>query len=234
MNVASIMSSPVVGIEPAAPIADAIKIMLNKRISGLPVVTNDGALVGMLSEGDLLRRYELGTTKRRPRWIEFFLSDGKIADEYVRTHGRRVSEIMSTDIISAPATASLEECVDLMLSNRIKRLPILQNGKLVGIVSRADVLHALACQLHSDGSRVTDARICADIFAELKGENWINSDAIVVKVKDGAVTLSGTIFNERTRQALIVAAENVPGVKSVTENLLLIEPLSATPIPPAA
>ena len=147
MNVASIMSAPVVGIAPTASIAEAIRLMLNKRISGLPVVTADGVLVGMLSEGDLLRRQELGTIKHRARWIEFFAGDGKLADDYIRSHGRRVAEIMSTEIVSANVTARLEECVNLMLGNDIKRLPILENGKLVGIVTRADVLHALLCQM---------------------------------------------------------------------------------------
>lgn len=231
MNVASIMSSPVIGIPPTASIAEAIKLMLSKRISGLPVVTADGMLVGMLSEGDLMRRRELGTLKHRARWIEFLVGDTKLADEYIQTHGRQVSEVMTSEVISASVTTRLEECVNLMLGHDIKRLPILEDGKLVGIVSRADVLHALLCQLPARGAQISDARIRADIFAELKGENWINSDAIVVTVKDGAVVLSGAIFNERTRQALTVVAENVPGVKSVAEQLILVEPYTATPIP---
>lgn len=234
MNVASIMSSPVIGIAPTASIAEAIRLMLSKRISGLPVVTADGSLSGMLSEGDLLRRQELGTVQHRARWIQFMLGGSKLSDEYVHTHGRRVSDVMSRDVIAVDPKASLEECVNLMLSNSVRRLPVLENGKLVGIVSRADLLHALACQLPSRSGHTSDARICADIFAELKGETWINSDAIVVKVNDGNVVLSGAIFNERARQALIVAAENVPGVQSVTEQLILIEPFSATPIHPAA
>jgi CBS-domain-containing membrane protein len=234
MNVASIMSTPVIGIAPTATIAEAIRLMLNKRVSGLPVVTADGTLTGMLSEGDLLRRKELGTVKNRSRWIEFLLGEEKLADEYIHTHGRHVSDVMSGHVISVGSTASLEDAVSLMLSHGVKRLPVLENGKLIGIVSRADILHALVCQLPADGAQISDARICADIFAELKGENWINSDAIQVKVTDGAVVLSGAIFHERTRQALVVAAENVPGVKSVTEHLLLIESFSATPIHPAA
>ena len=226
MNIASIMTSPVIGIQPTASIAEAIRLMLSRGVSGLPVMTAEGALVGVVSEGDFLRRGELGTAQKRSRFVAFVLGDGKIADEYVHSHGRRVSEIMSTDVISVSATESLENGINLMLDRSIKRLPVIQDGKVVGIVSRADILHALMGKLPSDQGPVSDSVIRSRVFADLDAQNWINSQTIQVDVKDGAVSLTGTIFDERTRQALIVVAENVPGVKSVTANMLLIEPIS--------
>ena len=226
MNIASIMSSPVIGIQPTASIAEAIRLMLSRGVSGLPVMTAEGALVGVVSEGDFLRRGELGTAQKRSRFVAFVLGDGKIADEYVHSHGRRVSEIMSTDVISVSATESLENGINLMLDRSIKRLPVIQDGKVVGIVSRADILHALMGKLPSDQGPVSDSVIRSRVFADLDAQNWINSQTIQVDVKDGAVSLTGTIFDERTRQALIVVAENVPGVKAVTANMLLIEPIS--------
>lgn len=226
MNIASIMTTPVIGVQPTASIAEAIRLMLSRGVSGLPVMTAEGALVGVVSEGDFLRRGELGTAQKRSRFVAFVLGDGKVADEYVHSHGRRVSEIMSTDVTSVSATESLENGVNLMLDRGIKRLPVIQDGKVVGIVTRADILHALMGKLPSDSGTASDPVIRSRIFADLDAQNWINSQTIQVDVKDGAVSLTGTIFDERTRQALIVVAENVPGVKSVTANMLLIEPIS--------
>lgn len=231
MNAASVMTTSLVSISPDAPISNAIALMLEKRLSGLPVVATSGALVGMISEGDFLRRGEIGTATHRARWIEFFLSDRKLADEYIRSHGRRVSEIMTTDIVWAHPTDSLEHCVNLMLGRGIKRLPVLENGKLVGILTRADLLRAVMSQLPEGGAKPEDSQIRADVLAALCALGWVNRNTLSVAVKNGAVALSGTIFDERNRQALIVAAENVPGVTSVTENLLLIEPYMGTSFP---
>jgi CBS domain-containing protein len=233
MNVGSVMTSPVITTTPDAPISDAIRLMMEKGLSGLPVVDADGVLVGILSEGDFLRRGELATDKHRARWIEFFLSNAKLAEEYIHAHGRRVSEIMSTDLACVSPADDLQKCVDLMLGHNVKRLPVVEDGKLVGILSRADLLRALMSRLPTEDRKADDAQILADIRSSFRALSWINSHALIVAVKDGAVELSGSVFDERTKQALIVLAENVPGVRSVTDNLLLIEPYTGTPVPPA-
>jgi len=231
MRVAEIMTSPVVGIQPSASIADAAKLMIGSRISGLPVVTSDKRLVGIVTEGDFLRRAELGTTRKRSRWLEFFVSAGKKAEEYVQFHGRRVEEVMTPKPVTISADASLEELVDVMNSRKIKRVPVVDNGRLVGIVARSDLMRAMLHILSSPAPAVgDDQRIAQAISQELAKQSW--SSAIRITVEDGAVELNGAIFDERARQAARVCAENVAGVKSVIDLLVWIEPTSGMYILP--
>src|SRR6187549_447638 len=125
-------------------LAAAIRIMLQSRISGLPVTNSDGRLVGILTEGDFLRRIETGTQRRRPRWLEYLVGPGRLADEYTRSHGRKVREIMTFDVLSVTEDTPLDEVVRLMEKRRIKRLPVVRGNEVVGIVSRANLVHALA------------------------------------------------------------------------------------------
>ena len=231
MRVAEIMTSPVVGIQPSASIADAAKLMIGSRISGLPVVTSDKRLVGIVTEGDFLRRAELGTTRKRSRWLEFFVSAGKKAEEYVQFHGRRVEEVMTPKPVTISADASLEELVDVMNSRKIKRVPVVDNGRLVGIVARSDLMRAMLHILSSPAPAVgDDQRIAQAISQELAKQSW--SSAIRITVEDGAVELNGAIFDQRARQAARVCAENVAGVKSVIDLLVWIEPTSGMYILP--
>ncbi|MGX5734459.1 CBS domain-containing protein [Bosea thiooxidans] len=229
MLVQAVMTAPVVSVDPSTSVADAAKLMLSLRISGLPVVQSDGTLVGMVSEGDLLRRSELGTQRKRSWWLEFFASPGKIADEYVQANARRVGEIMATNVVTTQRNASLEKVVELMGRHRIKRLPVVQDGKVVGIVARSDLLRALAEALPTGNEPVSDdARIEAAIAAELAGQSWGRNGLIRVYVENGVAELTGTILDERARLAARVAAEKVPGVKSVNDQLVSIEPMSGT------
>jgi len=229
MLVQAVMKAPVVSVDPSTSIAEAAKLMLSLRISGLPVVQNDGTLVGMVSEGDLLRRSELGTQRKRSWWLEFFASPGKVADEYVQANARKVGEIMATNVVTTQRSASLEEVVELMGRHRIKRLPVVEDGKVVGIIARSDLLRALAEALPTGNEAVSDdARIEAAIAAELAGQSWGRNGLIRVYVENGVAELTGTILDERARLAARVAAEKVPGVKSVNDQLVSIEPMSGT------
>ncbi len=229
MLVEAVMKAPVISVDPSTSIAEAAKLMLSLRISGLPVVQSDGTLVGMVSEGDLLRRSELGTQRKRSWWLEFFASPGKVADEYVQANARRIGEIMATNVVTTQRNAPLEDVVELMGRHRIKRLPVVEDGKVVGIVARSDLLRALAKALPTGSEPVSDdARIEAAIAAELAGQSWGRNGLIRVYVQDGVVELTGTILDERARLAARVAAENVPGVKSVTDQIVSIEPMSGT------
>lgn len=231
MRVAEIMTSPVVGIEPSASVTDAAKLMLGSHFSGLPVVTSDKRLVGVVTEGDFLRRGELGTTQKRPRWLEIIVSAGKKAEEYVQTHGRKVEEVMSPEPVTISSEASLEELVELMTARKIKRVPVVDDGKLVGIVARSDLMRAMLRALPASASVANDdERIRQAIADELAKQDW--SGAIRVNVAHGIAELSGAIFDERARQAARVAAENVEGVKGVTDQLAWIEPLSGMYILP--
>ncbi|WP_112662758.1 CBS domain-containing protein [Microvirga flavescens] len=230
MRVSDIMALEVVSVRPETPLAEAADLMLRKRISGLPVIDAEGKLAGILTEGDLLRRPELGTDRKRPRWLEFLLSPGKLADEYVRTHGRKVSDVMTRDVITVHKDTPLDKAISLMTERRVKRLPVLQEGMIVGIVSRADVMRALAGNLRESATPVSaeDGAIRDAIFARLKAESWAPIALLNLTVKDGTVDLWGSLLDERERNAVRVAVENVPGVTGVRDHLVYVEPYSGS------
>lgn len=233
MLVEDVMTTPVISVEPSTSIAEAAKLMLSHRISGLPVTRRDGTLVGIISEGDLLRRGELGTEPKRPSWLEFLVGSGKLADEYVHAHGRTVEAVMSTDPLTTRRDAPLEEIVTAMSRHRIKRLPVIENGRMIGIVTRSDVLRALARALPETApAGIADDQIQAAVLAALDKQKW-GGKFIRVQVEAGVVTLLGTILDERERQAARVVAENVPGVKKVVDQLTWVEPFSGMVILPS-
>lgn len=233
MKVEAVMTAPVIGIGPQASIGDAATLMLNNRISGLPVIRDDGTLAGIVSEGDFLRRAELGTRRRRSWWLELLVGPGKAADEYVHSHSRRVSDVMVTDVVTVERDAPLESAVELMIGRGIKRLPVLGGGKVVGIVTRSDFMRALLRAIPGPDARPTDdEKLRQAILKELEGKPWSVQGSIRVKVDQGAVELEGFILDERVRPAVRVAAENVPGVKSVTDHLAWLEPVSGMVISP--
>ena len=246
MQARQVMTQPVVTVNSSDTVEQAISLMLAKGISGLPVINAAGALVGMLTEGDLLRRAELGTERSRPRWLEFLVGPGKLADEYVHTHGRTVADVMSNDVIDASVDATLEEIVTSMEKEHIKRIPILDGGKLVGIVSRSNLLRALiGCQplsgtaadsapAQAPHQAITDDAIKARLWAELQGTKWAPCFSVTLEVHDGIVELNGSITDGREREALRVAATNTPGVKRVNDHLVWIDPTSGTLIEPGS
>ncbi len=226
MQVSDIMTPTVVSVLPSARIGDAIRLMLNSRISGLPVIDAAGRLVGIFTEGDLLRRAETGTTRQRGRWLQLLLSPGRLADEYVHTHGRRVDEVMTCDVVTTTEATSLDTVVQLMERHGIKRLPVVRDDKVVGIVSRANLLHALVALRDTPARNDTgDALIRQRILDEIQREPWGPRYTINVVVHDGRVDLWGSLFEERERQALRVLAENVPGVREVHDHMVWIEPI---------
>jgi len=227
MNVKEVMTSPVISVPSDSSILQAIQIMLQRHISGLPVVDKDARLVGIVTEGDFLRRAETGTQRRRPRWLEFLVGPGRLADEYTRSHGRKVQEIMTADPITVTEETPLEEVVRIMEKHRIKRLPVVRGDDLVGIVSRANLMHALAGVARDIKPATTsDQAIREALLTEFARQTWAPAALINVIVKDGIVELWGTITDERERQAVVVAAENVPGVKAARDHLVSIDPAS--------
>jgi CBS domain-containing protein len=225
MEAREVMTLAVISVEPEASISDAVSLMLENRVSGLPVIDSAGKLVGIVTEGDFLRRSELGTQHRRARWIEWFVSSGHLASEYVRTSGRKIHQVMTTNVHTASEDTTLEDIVRLMERNRIKRVPILRGGKVVGIVTRADLLRALSRVAHViRPPSAEDLTIRERLLAELRNQTWAPPGAIHVLVSDGVVTLAGVIADERQRQAVLVAGENIPGAKKVVDQLVWIDP----------
>ena len=233
MKAGELMTRSVATLRSEATLVEAVRLMLDRQISGLPVVDDKGELVGMLTEGDLLRRAETGTERRRGRWLELLLGPGRMADEYVHSHGRRVAEIMTREVVTVEEETPLDTVVQLMERHRIKRVPVLRDGKLVGILSRADLLRALAGLLEGGEGKVAgDAAIRDRVLAEIARRAWAPREGIAVTVTDGVVELDGVVTDDKERAALRVAAENVPGVKAVRDRLVWVEPVSGTVVEP--
>jgi CBS domain-containing protein len=231
MRVKDVMTAKVICIGADEPVLKAARLMLQNRISGLPVLDKEGELIGIVTEGDFLRRGELGTQRHRPRWLEFILGPGKLAQEYVHTSGRKVEEIMTADAWTIGENETLEAVVEMMERRHIKRIPVTRDGRVVGIISRANLMHALA-SLTRDGTtavQVGDGAIRHRILAAIEKQNWAPHVNIIVK--DGVAELHGIITDDRERQALIVAVENVAGVKQVHDHLVWVEPISGMAFP---
>jgi CBS domain-containing protein len=235
MKAADIMTTRVVTIHDDAPIYEAARLMLQDDISGLPVVDRAGNLVGIVTEGDLVRRVESGTEIRRPRWLEIMKDPGALAAEYVRAHGRRVSEVMTPNVITAAEDTALEDVVLLMERLGVRRVVVTRGKHMVGIISRANLLQALAkIGPEAAQSPVSDGAIRERILAEMGKLAWMPSATVNPLVRFGVVDLHGYIFDERERAALKVLAENIPGVSAVCDHLVLAPPYAGmVPAPDA-
>jgi len=230
MQVRDVMTRNVISATADESILSAARLMLQHRISGLPVVDASGALIGIVTEGDFLRRGEIGTARHRPKWLEFIVGPGRLAEEYVHETGRKVGEVMTPNPYTVSEGDSLDTVVKLLERRRIKRLPVLRDGKLVGIISRANLLHALASLAHeAPAAAADDAAIRDRVLAALAKQHW--AFAVNVVVKGGVAEVWGTILDEREREACIVTVENVPGVKAVHDHLVWVEPMSGMAFP---
>ncbi len=221
MKARDIMSTKVVTVSPSTSVRDIAGLMVEKHVSGLPVLSENGTLVGMVSEGDLLRRPEIGTQKHRRRWVSFFSGVDSQAREFTKSHALRAGDVMTKQVIHVSEETPLGDVVGLMEKHNIKRLPVLSDGKLVGIVSRADLLRALAARQADPmpPPAESDATIRAAMNDVLKNEEWAMSAMVNVIVSEGVVHLWGVIDSDDQRQALRVAAENIPGVTAIEEHL---------------
>ncbi|HLX27718.1 MAG TPA: CBS domain-containing protein [Casimicrobiaceae bacterium] len=229
MQAKDVMTHSVVTIAPEANIREAIAKMIEHGISGLPVVDEDVGLVGIVTEGDLIRRAETGTEAPRRRWLELLLGAGAGADAYARAHGRHVCDLMSADVVTVTRDTPLADVVRSMEEHSIKRVPVVDGKRVVGIVSRANLVAALSEHLELAARRqMNDDEIQRRIIAQMKREPWCPSREITVIVRKGWVRLEGVIFDERQRKALHVLIAGVVGVKGIDDQLAYIEPLSGT------
>jgi CBS domain-containing protein len=226
MRAHQIMTRSVITIAPDSTILEAANIMLRQHVSGLPVVDAGGKLVGVVSEGDFIRRSEIDTQRKRGRWLKFLLGAGLTATDYVHEHGRKVSEIMTTDPVTVAEDATLEQIVTSMETNGVKRLPVMRGDKLVGIVSRANLLQAVASLAREiPDPTADDDHIRSRVIAAIEKNDW-SPFGLNVIVRDGIVHLSGVITDESSRQAAKVATENIAGVKKVHDHLCWVDPMS--------
>lgn len=232
MKAHQIMTRKVVTVSPDASISEAAKQMIDYHVSGLPVVDAAGRLAGIVTERDFLRRHEVGTQRRRPRWLEFVRGPSLQAIDYVREAGRKVHEIMTRDVRAVTPDMELSDIVEVMEKYHVKRVPVLQGGALVGIVSRQNFVAAIADVTRdvSDAGS-SDALIRRRIVAVLRQNEW-TPVGLDVRVTDGVVDINGFITDENVRQAIVVAAENVAGVTRVNEHLCWVDPMSGVYFPP--
>jgi CBS domain-containing protein len=225
MNAGDIMTLGAATVRPDTAVLTAAQLMLHHGISGLPVIDDDERLVGMVTERDLLRRAETGTEQERPRWLTFLMDPAARAEDYVRSHGRKVSDVMTRDPESVAPDTPLADVVALMERRGFKRLPVVRDGKVIGIVSRTNFLRVLAQRL-DDVAKVSvgDLVIRRRIFDEIEKQRWISTDSVDVIVNSGKVELDGVVSDERLREALRVVAESVPGVGEVVDRVRVERP----------
>jgi CBS domain-containing protein len=225
MKAADVMTRDIVTVGPETPLADAIRLMLERRVSGLPVVDGAGQLVGLLTEGDLLHRAETGTDTVRLGWLKALLARGRMAEHYVHTHGRRVRDAMTQDVLTVGEASPLDDVIRIMESRHVRRVPVVDGKRLVGIVSRSDLVRALGALLERPaGPDKDDHAIRDSILAEMARHRWAPGQNVEVAVREGVVGFTGMIFDERMRGALRVIAEAVPGVKAVRDEVELVDP----------
>lgn len=222
MQVAEVMTRDVVTASPQTSVTDLAKRMIEHHLSGLPVV-EDGRLVGIVSERDLMRRAEIGTEPAERRWAALFASEHKAAEDFIHTHGRAAADVMTKKVVTVAPDALLRVAADLLDRHRLKRLPVVSGGKLVGIVSRADLLRALAGALTRPvSSAPDDAALREAVLAALRAQPWGKlATRGTVMVENGTVHLWGTVMSDAERRACVIAAEAVPGVKSVADHMTL-------------
>jgi len=231
MNVLHIMSPQVISVTPQSTVHEAIELMLKNRISGLPVVDNDENLIGIVSEGDFLRRVEIGADRKRNRWLHLLLGPGWLAGEYVHSHGRKIEEIMTREPVAVSESTSLEEAARLMEKKHIKRLPVTRGTKLVGIVTRANLIQAIAARGNTIPTlTVSDQEIRTLILNEIAKQPWAPVPLINVAVDNGMVQVFGVVSDGRQEQALKVLIENIRGVKAVKNELTWVNPISGAAI----
>ena len=232
MRVKDIMTANVISVTEDATLLEALRKLVDSKVSALAVLDSEGEPLGVLSEGDLMQRAEIGTPKRRTGWLDFLLGGGaRSAEDYVVSHGRKVSEVMTRGALTIGEDAEVSGAVDIMIARKVKRLIVVRDRVAVGVVSRSDLLKALLTNLERPHAERSDNDIFTDIIGQMARESWAPKGSIHADVDDGIVTLEGAICDERLRGALNVLVENVPGVKGVKDKLAWIEPNSGYLVP---
>lgn len=222
MKASDIMATDVIAVSPETSVQEVAELLLKHHISGLPVVDADRRVVGLVSEGDLLRRAEAGTGHERSWWLKLLMGREGLATEYIREHSRKVADVMSREVITVEPDALVSEVAELLECHRIKRTPVVKDGRLVGVVSRANLLHALAAMRRDLPAKpVADSDLRKTIMARLAAEPWVQSSLVNVTVSDGVADVWGIVDSAAEKQALRIAVETAPGVKAVNDNLIV-------------
>ncbi|MBR0764459.1 CBS domain-containing protein [Bradyrhizobium japonicum] len=226
MRAIHVMTRDVVAVTPHTTIEEAAKIMLQMHVSGLPVIDDAGNLVGMVSQSDFLRRSELGTGRRHAAWLTFFMGPGRAAAEFIHERGRKVEDVMTRKVITIQEETSLADIVALMEKHDIKRVPVMRGKGVVGIVTRSNLLQAMASLAHEiPDPTADDEHIRERITRAIEATDW-RPIGFRVTSRQGVVHLHGLITTDEARRATIVAAENTNGVKEVHDHLCFVDTYS--------
>jgi CBS domain-containing protein len=223
MNARDIMTAHVVTVTPTTTVRELAGLLATRRISAVPVVGSKGELVGVVSEGDLVRRRELQTARTRSWWLDLFVSEQGLAQDFIKTHAVKVADIMTRDVITVGPEASLSEVARLLEKHAIKRVPVVSNRQLIGIISRANLVQALASLEAKPHLQLSpsDAEIRSRIVRRLENEPWAHTSLLNVLVNDGIVDLWGIVQTSVEKNAVRIAAEATEGVRAVNDNLVL-------------
>jgi len=223
MKASDVMTPTVITVTPETSVPEIAQLMLERRVSGLAVVDAKGAIIGVVSEGDLIRRPEIDTDRRRSWWLRFFTSDEDLARGYLKTHGVQAKDVMSQPAETVPPGADLADVVRVLEARRIKRVFVVDKGRLAGVITRADLLRALharkalAAEAVPSGDQDIRGRILEAIGEQA---DWTSGTVINVQVADGVAHIWGQTEYESQRKALLVLVEGIPGVKSVVPHLV--------------
>lgn len=223
MKAADVMVSTVITVSPQSTLQNVVKTLVEHRIGAVPVVASDGKLVGMISDGDLMRATETDLEQRRSRSLARVVGVQPRADESVKSHGRSATDVMTRDVIVAAPDTPLQHIATLLEKNGIKRVPIVSNGKLIGIVSRANLVQALASARKQIkvAAATSDRMIREEVLSRLRTEPWARTSRFNVIVHDGTVELWGPVRSEAEKQAVHLAAALTSGVRAVNDNLIV-------------
>jgi CBS domain-containing protein len=225
MKVRDVMTASVVSVRPEDTVQEAARALRDNRISAVPVLDQEGRLLGIVSEGDLMRRTEIGTERPASWWLRLFGDTTGLAAEYARTHGLTARDVMTAPAIHVDEDAGLAEVAALLETHRIKRVPVVRDGRVVGIVSRANLVQALASARPAMAApSETDAAIRERLIVKLQEQPWAALHEMNIVVQDGTVHLWGFVRSETERSAVRIAAERTAGVRAI-EDHLLIKPL---------
>jgi CBS-domain-containing membrane protein len=221
MRAIDMMTSDVITIDENASVHTAAKLLVEHDISAVPVVDKDNRVIGMVSEGDLLHRAETGTEQWRSWWLEMMASRNQLATEYIKSHSDKVRDVMTRGVISVTEATPVADIALLLETHRIKRVPVLRNGKLVGVVSRANLVRALAMMIEEPPSETeADDRVIRDkLMAELRAQKWAEVSPANITVKNGIVHLWSSYLSEQERRALVLLAQSTPGVRRVEDHM---------------
>jgi CBS domain-containing protein len=226
MRVHQVMTKDVITVTPGTSIRDAANLMLRCHLSGLPVLDESGALVGIVSQSDFLRRFEIGTQNKRPCWLQFLAGPEAQAADFVHDRGRRVQDVMTRDPVTVQEDANLDELVHLMEKHDVHRLPVMRGSHLVGIVTRSNLLQAVAGMIREvPDPTADDDHIRERITRTISASSW-RPGALQVVVRNGVVHLYGAVLDEGSRRAAIVTAENTAGVTEVHDHMYLFDTIT--------